>query len=305
MPSNSNFAAFLHSLNEHGISYKENEALSAHSTFRIGGPARVFVIPRSRGELCDTLSLADESEIRLFVAGRGSNVVYSDNGFDGAVISTSEISSYEFDGNSVTADAGVPVTELAVAAAKKGLGGLEFAYGIPGSLGGAVFMNAGAYGGEMKDIVVSSAYYDRNTGTLGELVGDENEFDYRHSAYKTSPSRVILGATARLTLGDRESIEAVMRDYMARRIEKQPLELPSAGSSFKRCTGRYTGEMIDKAGLRGLTVGGAQVSEKHAGFIVNIGGATCEDVRRLSDIVKERVFEFHGVRIENEIIFVE
>lgn len=305
MPSNSNFTAFLDCLNGNNISYKENEPLFAHSTFRIGGPARVFVTPKNRAELCDTLRFADEDEIRVFVAGRGSNVVYSDNGFDGAVISTSEISSYEFNGNTVTVDAGVSVTELAVAVAKKGLGGLEFAYGIPGSLGGAVFMNAGAYGGEMKDVIVSSAFYDRKTDTFGEFVGGEQKFDYRRSVYKDNTDLVILGATAKLTFGDRESIESKMRDYMARRIEKQPLELPSAGSSFKRYPGRYTGEMIDSAGLRGLTVGGAQVSEKHAGFIVNIGGATCEDVRRLSDIVKERVLEFHGVSIENEIIFVE
>jgi len=292
-------------LSQNGIAFRENEPLSLHSTFKIGGTAKVFVMPSTSDELSVAVKGAKLFGIKIFVAGKGSNLVYPDNGFDGAVISTLSINNVTVDGCRIIADAGVSVTELAVIAARNGLTGLEFAYGIPGSLGGAVYMNAGAYDGDMCGVITSSRYYDTEKDSFGTFVGGTHCFGYRESIYKKNPCYVVLSATLTLKNGDKTEIEAKMTDFLTRRKDKQPLEYPSAGSSFKRYPGRYTAQMIDEAGLKGYTVGGAQVSEKHAGFIINIGGATADDVKRLSDTIKEKIFELHGIEIENEIIFVE
>lgn len=292
-------------LTQNNISFVENEPLSLHSTFKIGGAARIFVIPSTSEELAIAVKGAKQFGIRTFIAGKGSNLVYPDKGFDGAVISTLSMNSVVVDGCRIIADAGVSVTELAVIAAKNSLTGLEFAYGIPGSLGGAVYMNAGAYDGDMCGVITSSRYYDTENDSFGTFVGGTHCFGYRESIYKKNPGYIVLSVTLTLAKGDKSQIESKMSDLLSRRKDKQPLEYPSAGSSFKRYPGRYTAQMIDEAGLKGFTVGGAQVSEKHAGFIINIGGATADDVKRLSDVIKEKIFELHGIKIENEIIFVE
>lgn len=299
------FCGYAAELTRHGIKYLENEPLSAHSTFRIGGSARFFVMPVSAGELKTAITAANTLSVRTFVCGRASNLVYSDSGFDGAVVSTAAMSETKFDGTAVTASAGVGLTELAASAMRHSLTGLEFAYGIPGSVGGAVYMNAGAYDGEISGVLAESTYYDTKSGECVTLPLECHEFGYRTSVYKSHPERLILSAKFTLAEGNSADVRAKMDDFMARRREKQPLEYPSAGSAFKRVPGRYTAAMIDEAGLKGYTVGGAQVSPKHAGFIVNIGGATAADVRSLSDHIKSVLADKFGVQIENEIIFVE
>lgn len=287
------------------IRFKEDEPLSLHSSFRIGGNTKLFVMPATEEELACTVLSAIDHGVRYFVAGKGSNIVYPDKGFDGVVISTLSLNKSTLDGCMISAGAGTSFTELAVTAAKNSLTGLEFAYGIPGSLGGAVYMNAGAYDGEISFVVTKSRYYNTDTDSFGELSGDEHLFGYRESIYRTRPELVIVGAEIILAAGNREDIEAKMNDFMCRRKDKQPLEYPSAGSAFKRYPGRYTAQMIDEAGLKGFAIGGAQISEKHAGFIINTGNATAKNVRDLSDHIKAKIYEIHGIHIESEIIFVE
>lgn len=288
-----------------GIDFKENEPLSLHTTFRIGGKAKLFVIPKTEDQLAKAVDYARSCGIRYYVLGKGSNVIFPDEGFDGAVISTLSLNNVSVDGCRITASAGTSFTELAVIASKNCLTGLEFAYGIPGSLGGAVFMNAGAYNGEISFVLTKSTYLDSKNGVFGEFARDDHCFGYRESVYRNRPELVITGAELTLSKGNREEIEAKMKDFISRRREKQPLEYPSAGSSFKRYPGKYTAQMIDEAGLKGFSIGGAQVSEKHAGFIINKDNATAKDVRALSDHIKAKIFEIHGIHIENEMIFVE
>ncbi len=287
------------------IKFKENEPLSLHTTFRIGGEAKLFVTPENEDQLSTAISAAKSSDIRYYIIGKGSNIVFADKGFDGVIISTSAMSSYEVLGNSLYAGAGVSITELAVVASRNNLTGLEFAYGIPGSVGGAVFMNAGAYDGEMSMVVVRSRYFDIFSGHFGQIAGNYHEFGYRESIYRKHPEWIITSAEIVLQNGIKSDIDAKMNDFITRRREKQPLEFPSAGSAFKRYPGRYTAQMIDEAGLKGFSIGGAQVSEKHAGFIINTGGATAKDVQNLSEHIKKTLFELHNIEIESEIIFVE
>ncbi|MBE6707755.1 MAG: UDP-N-acetylmuramate dehydrogenase [Ruminococcaceae bacterium] len=292
-------------LTKNRINFKEDEPLSLHSTFRIGGNAKVFVMPSTEEQLSMAVMLAITSGIRYYVIGKGSNIVFPDEGFDGAVISTLGLNKTTVNGCTITAGAGTSFTELAVTASKSCLTGLEFAYGIPGSLGGAVFMNAGAYDGEISFVVSRSRYFDTDKIIFGEFVGDEHCFGYRESIYKKRTELIITNAELSLSVGQKEDIDAKMNDFITRRREKQPLEYPSAGSAFKRYPGRYTAQMIDEAGLKGFSIGGAQVSEKHAGFIINKGGATAADVRNLSEYIKNRLFELHNIEIESEIIFVK
>lgn len=288
-----------------GISFKENDPLSLHSTFRIGGKAKFFVMPSTEDQLAKAVSIAKCLGIRYYILGKGSNVIFPDEGFNGVVISTLSLNHVTVDGCKITAGAGTSFTELAIIAAKNSLTGLEFAYGIPGSLGGAVFMNAGAYDGEISFVLTKSRYLDSEKILFGEFVGEEHGFGYRESVYRSRPELIITGAVLTLARGNRDEIEAKMKDFITRRRDKQPLEYPSAGSSFKRYPGRYTAQMIDEAGLKGFSIGGAQVSEKHAGFIINKDNATAKDVRALSDHIKAKIFEIHGIHIENEMIFVE
>lgn len=286
------------------IEYSENMPLAPYTSFRIGGPAHLLVFPKNANEACLTLEVLRDDGVRTLVLGNGTNVLVADEGFDGAAVILSGMRSCEVDGEYITADVGVPLTKLASVAAKNSLSGLEFAYGIPGSVGGGVYMNAGAYGGEMSQVVVESRYYDTVTGELGVIDGAEHNFAYRHSAYMDS-DKVILSAKMKLVHGDKTQIEAAMADYMSRRRDKQPLEYPSAGSVFKRGNGFITAQKIDEAGLKGRTVGGAQVSEKHAGFIINKGGATARDVLELIEIIKNEVYEKFALEIECEVRYIK
>ncbi len=284
----------------------ENEPMSRHTTFRIGGPAGVFVTPGDTGSFLEILRIARGSGIPYMVVGNGSNLLFDDAGYRGCVICTSGLRYVSRDGDVIEAGAGYPVTALAKYAADSGLGGLEFAYGIPGTVGGAVFMNAGAYGGEVSQALLSSTCFDPETGEVLTIPAEEHLFGYRTSVYRSNGC-VVLSAKFRLTPADGEELAAVrerMADFMNRRVTKQPLDLPSAGSVFKRCEGRFTGQMIEEAGLKGFSIGGARVSEKHAGFIVNTGGATSADVLALIEYIKKTIYERFGCRLECEVIHV-
>lgn len=282
------------------------EPMSRHTSFRVGGPARRMAFPRSGEQAVLLLSFAGECGARPLVIGNGTNLLAPDEGLDRLVIDTSAGLNRVGPGESpgtVVAEAGASLARAADFACKQSLTGLEFAHGIPGTVGGAVCMNAGAYGGEMKQVVQGVSVLFPGEG-VKFLSNEEMDFGYRHSLLSDHPDAVVLSAVFGLTPGDSGAIRERMRDLMDRRKASQPLEWPSAGSTFKRPAGYFAGTLIDQCGLKGLTVGGAQVSEKHAGFIVNRGGATAADVTALIAQVQERVFEQTGVRLEPEVRIV-
>lgn len=284
------------------IEWRKNEPMSRHTTFRIGGSAVLYAVCKNVDALAMLAGECCAREIPWLVLGNGSNVLFADEGFHGVVISTTGLDHVVIEENTVTVEAGANLTAVSKLARDASLTGMEFAHGIPGSCGGAVFMNAGAYDGEMKNIVTESTYLDTADGTLHTITAEEHCFGYRESIYRSHPEWIIVSARFALTPGNKEEITAKMDDFMNRRISKQPLEYPSAGSVFKRYPGRYTAQMIDEAGLKGVSVGGAQVSEKHAGFIINTGGATCADVTELIRRIQEKIHGQFGICIECELI---
>ena len=277
------------------------EPMSRHTTFKIGGPVSALVEPKSIGAFVWLLRELNAREIPYFLLGNGSNLLVSDGGHEAVALSTARLDTLRFSGDSVICGAGVTLSRVAAGARDQGLTGMEFAHGIPGSVGGAVYMNAGAYGGEMRDIVESVTFVDTR-GLVRVLPGEECGFGYRTSVFQKGGA--ILSVILRLRPGDPRKIRETMEDLSARRREKQPLNYPSAGSTFKRPEGGYASKLIDEAGLKGLRVGDAQVSEKHAGFIVNLGNATFSDVYTLMSQVTERVYERFGVRLEPEVKIV-
>ena len=284
-----------------GCNYTENESMSEHTTFRIGGPADLFVVPTTVEGLAAVVSACNKEGVYCFILGNGSNVLVSDKGIRGVVVSTAAclnnielIGAYE-----IKCGAGVKLSRLSDFACENSITGAEFAWGIPGTVGGAVYMNAGAYDGEMKDILVSCEYLTPD-GELHTMLADEMDLSYRHSAFSEN-GYVIVSATVRLKAGDKGEIRAKMDDFMHRRKSKQPLEFPSAGSTFKRPVGGFAAALIDECGLKGYSVGGAEVSEKHAGFVINKGGATCFDVMRLVEHIKKEVFLKKSINLECEI----
>ena len=275
-------------------------SMKNYTSFKVGGPAELFLSPEDAGQTAKLVRFCEKEEIPVFVLGKGSNLLVSDRGIKGAVIYTGKQCGISLvDENTVRAQSGASLAQLCTFALENSLSGLEFAYGIPGTVGGAVFMNAGAYGGEMKDVLLNSEYVSTD-GTSGELDNEAMELSYRHSAYENS-NLVITAASVRLAPADRNEIKSTMNDILARRKEKQPLEYPSAGSTFKRPEGNFAGALIEQCGLKGVTVGGAQVSEKHAGFIINRGGATAADILSLIKHVQARVKAQTGVSLETEI----
>ncbi len=282
----------------------ENEPMSKHTTFRIGGPADLFLTPERIEEVAAICSLLRREEIPYIVLGNGSNVLVGDKGIRGVVIQLgNRFAKCEADGNSLKAYAGIKLSRLAGVAWEHGLTGLEFAAGIPGTFGGALFMNAGAYDGEMSHVVKEVAYLDAE-GIVQTVSKEACEFGYRTSIFSRNPDLIVLGGTVTLETGNREEIRAKMDDLADRRVSKQPLHLPSAGSTFKRPAGHFAGKLIQDAGLMGFRVGGASVSEKHAGFVVNDGGATARDVRMLMEEVQNRVYQAYGVMLEPEVRFL-
>lgn len=277
-----------------------SEPMANHTTFRIGGPADYLALPASVGEMRDLLAAAEEYDMPVTVMGRGSNVLVSDKGIRGLVIRLGKhMSQISHEGTKISAGAGASLADVSRYAAKQRLTGLEFAIGIPGTIGGAVYMNAGAYDGEMRQVVTAVTAICPDGG-LGRYEGEELEFSYRHSAFSDNGC-LICEVELLLQPGDEKAIRSKMEECTFRRNSKQPVELPSAGSVFKRPPGFYAGTLIEQTGLKGLTIGGAQVSEKHAGFIVNIGGATASDVMTLIREVQRRVYEKFTVLLEPEI----
>ena len=282
------------------LDIREWEPMARHTTFRVGGKVRIFVRPTTMEEIKTICSLLKAEGIRPFLMGRGSNLLVADEDLEGVVIQLAEnFSDCRREGDcGLYAQAGVTLVRLARLAQEYGLTGMEFA-GIPGALGGGVSMNAGAYGGELKDVIVSVDYLDENLN-LCTASGAECDFRYRGSAFSDT-DKVILGAKLELQQSTVEAVEARMEELKAKRVKSQPLEYPSAGSTFKRPVGGFAAAMIDEAGLKGYTVGGAQVSEKHAGFVINRGGATCADVLALMDHIRKTVYERTGIELEAEV----
>ena len=278
--------------------------MSLHTSFKIGGNAKVFIEVNSISDLSKIISYCNTEKIKYFILGKGSNLIVSDDGLEMVVIKLSgEFKEVQrLDNNTIYCGAGKSLAGLCREAENSSLSGLEFAWGIPGSVGGAVYMNAGAYGGEMKDVVYSVTHIN-NQGKVETIKSDDLKFGYRHSIYKEN-GYVIIGVTLKLKIEIKNNIRNAMDDYMDRRKSKQPLEYPSAGSVFKRPEGNYAGTLIEKCGLKGKTIGGAQVSEKHAGFIINIGDATAKDVLDLIEFVQNTVKEKTGYFLEREVILL-
>lgn len=284
-----------------GIKYLENEPMSAHTTFKIGGNAKLMVFPTSVDDVCQIVKMCSQNDIRYMAVGNGSNLLVDDDGIDAVIIALdkdfSEIKL--IDDTTIFAQAGASLMKVCRFALENELSGLEFAFGIPGNCGGGAFMNAGAYGGELKDVLYKCEHVDAK-GNVGFLEGDDMKLSYRHSAYYDNGC-VITGLYMKLQKGNKEEINEKMLDFMNRRKSKQPLEYPSAGSTFKRPEGYFAGALIEQCNLKGASVGGAQVSTKHSGFVINTGGATCKDVLELCQHVSKTVKDNTGVDLEMEI----
>ena len=279
--------------------------MSAHTTFKIGGKAKLAVFPLDSDAFVGTVAALSDNGIKFMTVGNGSNLLFSDEGFDGVVIITTQMKSIKVDGDLVLADAGAPLTKTSLTARDASLSGLEFAYGIPGSIGGAIYMNAGAYEGEISQVLLSCRAYDTVEKKILTFDNQSCDFSYRNSIFEKNGARYhIIDAVFKLNSGNKNEISKKMDDLMSRRREKQPLEYPSAGSAFKRLDGYFTAKLIDEAGLKGYAVGGAEVSTKHAGFIINKGNASAKDVRELIAHVKKVIFDKFGLKIEEEIRIV-
>ena len=276
------------------------EPMRLHTTFRIGGPAQFFVIPRTQEEAAAAVRLCRSEGAPYYIIGNGSNLLVSDKGYRGVVIQLfKEFSDINIEGTRIRAQAGASLAKIAAEALRAGLAGFEFAAGIPGTLGGACIMNAGAYGGEMKDVLLAVTVLTKD-GEIREIPREELDMGYRTSRVSRE-GWIVLGATIELARGDEKEIRAKMEDLKQRRTDKQPLEYPSAGSTFKRPEGYFAGKLIQDAGLKGLRVGDAMVSEKHSGFVVNCGNATAADVDGLIRLVQEKVREDYGITLEPEV----
>lgn len=288
-----------------GCQAQRDVPMSKYTTFRIGGNAAVMLTPTTDEQLASIIKKCKEENIKPFIIGNGSNMLISDKGLDTVVINMCrpdpkiELAN----GDTVVCDAGATMSKVCNFALENGLTGLEFAFGIPGSAGGAAYMNAGAYGGEMKDVLVECRHIDRD-GNFGSLKGDELGLAYRTSAYEHN-GYIITTLVMKLSKGNKDEIRVKMQELLQRRKDKQPLEYPSAGSTFKRPEGFFAGALIEECGLKGYSVGGAQVSEKHAGFVINKGSATAKDVLDLIKYIQDKVFSEKGVMLEPEVRLIE
>ncbi len=289
-------------LGKNCISFLENEPMSRHTTFKVGGNAAFLVTAENNAQVIAVHDFCKQNNIPLTVLGKGSNVLVDDNGIDGIVLKlTDQPNILVSPDGIVDCNAGMSLTALCVAALDNGLSGLEFAYGIPGSVGGAVYMNAGAYGGEIKDVTVSATVLC--DGEIKEISAKDMALGYRTSTFKTN-GYIILSAKFKLIADKKEKIKARMTDFMNRRRDKQPLEFPSAGSTFKRPEGYFAGALIEQNGLKGFSVGGAEVSVKHAGFVINKSCATSRDIKALIKHIQDTVYENNGVKLEREVIYL-
>ncbi len=308
MTASFDICAYQSGLSEyaHGkILHRPGVSVAGLTTFKIGGECAVLVEPKNADEMAFALRIARRMNIKTKVLGRGSNILCSDDGYDGVILLSEGMDGIKIEGECVECGAGLSLTALSNELCEAGLVGGEFMYGIPGTVGGGVFMNAGAYGGQMSDVVFEVDYYDADEDKIKTLMSDELDFSYRHSFFSRRSNCTVLTVRMRFERGERDAIYAKMRDLISRRREKQPLEFASAGSTFKRGEGYFAAALIDDTGLKGVSVGGAQVSEKHAGFIINRGDASAKDVLALIGIVKERVYKKHGVTLECEVEYLD
>lgn len=279
---------------------KLDEPMKKHISFRVGGPADILVKPTTEQQLSDIIKLIKKENVPYLIIGNGSNLLIKDGGIRGVVIEISNnFNHFEIEGNKIKIQAGALLSVVGKAVLREELKGFEFAAGIPGTLGGALAMNAGAYGGEMKDIVKSVKLMDTD-GNIFEFTNEEMQFGYRRSILSKT-DYIVLSAEVELEKGNHEEIKATMMDFTQRRVTKQPLSLPSAGSTFKRPEGHFAGKLIEDSGLRGLTLRGAQVSEKHCGFVVNLGNAKAKDLLELMYVVKSTVNAKFGIMLEEEV----
>ena len=295
-----NYIAVIDVANSIACAYSTDELLSKYTTFKVGGKCDLMLFPDTKEKFVAIIDACKSINIKFMVLGNGSDMVFGSSGYNGAIISTSRLNNISVCEDVVYCECGVNLSALCMTAYENGLSGAERLYGIPGSIGGAVCMNAGAYGGQVNDILVECEYYDGNhivTATVDEL-----ELSYRHSLFSNG-DKYILGARFKFQRADKSEIKALMNDYIGRRREKQPLEYPSAGSTFLRPEGYFAGALIEQCGLKGYTIGGAQVSEKHAGFVINIGGATSNDIKSLVQHIKATVLKNTGVELQCEIKF--
>ena len=286
------------------LEYYENYSAKKLCSFCVGGDVRLVARPNSAEQIKLVLDHLNENKIKYLVLGRGSNVVFSDVGFDGVVVLTHGLDTLSCEGTRIKAGAGASMLKLGRFAEDHSLTGLEFAHGIPGSVGGGVYMNAGAYGGDMSGVLVSCECYDAKNQSFLTLEKAECDFGYRYSVFHENKDLIVLSATFELTVGDKAEIRRLMDDLKERRARTQPLEFHSAGSTFKRPEGYFAGKLIEDCGLKGYCIGGAYVSEKHAGFVVNKGEANASDIVELVEHIKSTVSQRYGVSLECEIEFV-
>ena len=289
-------------LKKANINFKENENLSNHTSFKVGGPASIFIEPANKTNLIKSLELVNEFNIKYFVLGGGSNIIVSDNGYKGAIIATSKLNNIEFNENQVIAETGISLEKLCDVIAENNLTGMEFACGIPGSLGGAIFMNAGAYGGEIKQVIKKARLFSNNQGVI-EYDKDNLKLDYRYSILQEN-DLIALEAVLELNPAPKTIIKNEMEELNEKRWAKQPMEYPSAGSAFKRPPDNYAGSLIEKAGLKGEKVGGAMVSKKHAGFIINANNAKAADIIDLMIVVQKTVKKKFNIQLYPEPRFL-
>ena len=293
---------FIDCLDKAKICYSKNEPMCNHTSFKTGGMADIFVLPKTQEELKLVLTSAKENGISVFVLGKGSNLLVSDDGIEGAVISLNNLSDIEVNGDEITCSSGASLAAACLKARDNCLSGFEFAYGIPGSVGGAVYMNAGAYDGEVSNIIKSAEVMDFE-GNIFTIQRDDMCLGYRTSVF-SKEKYIILSATFHLTKAEKDKISARMDELMSRRKEKQPLSFPSAGSTFKRPEGHFAGALIEKNDLKGFSIGGAMVSELHAGFVINYNKATTVDILKLIRHIQETVYKNDGVLLCTEVLFV-
>lgn len=283
---------------------KYNELMKNHTTFRIGGPADLLVLPESIDDLQKIIKICKKDNIDYIIIGMGSNILVSDSGYRGVVIKlASQFKKCQINFEMIESEAGIRLAELAKKAAADSLSGLEFSEGIPGSLGGGIFMNAGAYGAEIQDVITEVKAVNPADGSIHVFQKEDLNFGYRHSVFQKN-GFIIYSARLALKKGNRDEIYALMKTYSSSRREKQPLEYPSAGSTFKRPEGHYVGPMIQELGLKGFAIGDAQVSEKHAGFIINRGNATAQDVVNLIKYIQQKIYEKYQIKLEPELRFI-
>ena len=295
---------YLERLQKERITAQQNISLKNLCSFHIGGNARMVVTPDTTESLCRAVTLAVELGLRFVIIGNGSNILFADEGFDGVIIHTSHLKKMRVIGSKIFAECGVSLTKLSHVAQENSLSGFEFAHGIPGNCGGAIYMNAGAFGHELCEVIDSCTYFDARNNRIVTLEASQIHFSYRHSDFMEKPHRIILSASFRLQPGDMVEISKQMSANMQARKERQPLGFPNAGSIFKRPAEAPAGKLIDDCGLKGVRVGDAEISTKHAGFIINRGNATAHDVLTLIQYIQTTVYETYQVQLEPEVRYI-